>query len=288
MRLDELLQGTPQNNLASLYTVWSRAIYIPTDWTAEKDVSIGAIKVTEIEHENAFIEPMTLWSFNKTGNHKNQFTPRVHLPEQSLWRSFGLLITDKNNIETKDSGIIDYYHTIASLLDNRMVKLRAVSMLSDGNATSWMPVDEVTDVLSLHEMVLTDTDEDGWSVRVRDTVEDTKAIIEQVYHPFLSKVAKIRGIESSDFVEYQKALLYEAVDGPFRNWLQYLLPKDSKDTKVYAWKKELFHIVLTTAEHIMKHLSIRDYIGKENSVTAYQWFKFQLNQRIPLEKDNKI
>ena len=231
---------------------------------------------------------MTLWSFNKTGNHKNQFTPRVHRPEQSLWRSFGLLITDKNNIETKDPGIIDYYHTIASLLDNRMVKLRAVSMLSDGNATSWMPVDEVTDVLSLHEMVLTDTDEDGWSVRVRDTVEDTKAIIEQVYRPFLSKVAKIRGIESSDFVEYQKALLYEAVDGPFRNWLQYLLPKDSKDTKVYAWKKELFHIVLTTAEHIMKHLSTRDYIGKENSVTAYQWFKFQLNQRIPLEKDNKI
>lgn len=287
VRLDEILQGTPQNNLASLYTVWSRAIYIPTDWTAKKDVSIGAIKLTEIEHENAFIEPMTLWSFNKTGNHKNQFTPRVHRPEQSLWRSFGLLITDKTNTETKNPGIIDYYHMIASFLDNRMVKLHAVSMLSDGNATSWMPVDEVTDVLSLHEMVLTDTDEDGWSIRVRDTAEDTKAIIEQVYRPFLKKVAKIRGIELSDFVEYQRAVLYEAVDGPFRNWLQHIQPQDSKDTKVYAWKRELRYIVLAAAEHIINHLSARDYVGKENSVTAYQWFKFQLNQRIPLETDNK-
>ena len=40
-------------------------------------------------------------------------------------------------------------------------------------------------------------------------------------------------------------------------------------------------------EYIINHLSARDYRGKENSVTAYQWFKFQLNQRIPLETDNK-
>ena len=88
-RLEMILKGNIQTNLASLYTAWGRAIYIPTEWTEEQEVSIGAVKVPEINHENNFLEPMTLWSLNKTGEHKNKFMPRTHRPEQSLWRSFG-------------------------------------------------------------------------------------------------------------------------------------------------------------------------------------------------------
>lgn len=288
-RLDIILKGNIQTNLASLYTAWSRAVYIPPDWTPKKDVSIGAVKVPEINHENAFLEPMTLWTFNKTGEHKNKFMPRTHRPEQSLWRSFGLLIPDGNNTEAKRPGVIEYYHKIEPFLNHRMVELHAISMLSDGNATSWMPIDEVADTLSLHEIIMTDIDGDGWGIRVRNTAEDTKAVIKQIYKPFLKTTAEIRGIDQSDFVESQIAKLYEAIDMPFRDWLRYIYPEDDKDSKVRIWKMELRHIILDAAASIMAHLSARDYVTKdkedknrENIIMAYNTLKYKLNKKIPV------
>lgn len=289
-RLEMILKGNIQTNLASLYTAWGRAIYIPTEWTEEQEVSIGAVKVPEINHENNFLEPMTVWSFNTKGKHINKFIPRTHRPEQSLWRSFGLLIPDENNVEAKRPIIIDYYHEIKSFLNNRMVELHAVSMLSDGDEKSWLPIDEVTDILSFHEIIVTDIDGDGWGIRVRNTAEDTKAIIEQTYRPFLKKTAKIREIDRSDFVENQISELYGIIDIPFRDWLCSIYPNDNKDSKVRIWKLELRHIILDAASSIMAHLSARDYLtrdkekkNRENIIVAYKIFKYELNKKIPPE-----
>ena len=293
-RLDEILRGCPQTNLASLYTAWSRAIYIPPTWNSKMDASIGIVKVTEIDHENAFLEPMTLWTFNKTGEHQNRFTPRVHRPEQALWRSFGLLISDENNAEAKCPGIIDYYHKIAPSLENRMVQLHAVSMLSDGGATSWMPVDEVTDTLLMNEILLTDTGKDGWSIRVRDTAEDTKSFIENIYGDFLYDIAYMRNLYKKNkkkdmdkiaFVKNKKAEIYEAIDGPFRDWLCNINPSGSMDEQVHTWKLKFRFIMLTEVKKIMERATVRDYIIKENKniIIAYQTFKFKLNKYMPSE-----
>ena len=199
---------------------------------------------------------------------------------------FWLLIPDENNVEAKRPIIIDYYHEIKSFLNNRMVELHAVSMLSDGNATSWMPIDEVTDTLSLHEIIVTDIDGDGWGVRVRNTIEDTKAIIEQIYQPFLRKTAKIRGIDRSDFVGSQISELYGTIDMPFRDWLCSIYPNDNKDSKVRIWKLELRRILLDAAASVMTHLSARDYITDDkgnNIIVAYNILKYELNKKISPE-----
>ena len=295
VRLDEILQGTPQNNLASLYTVWSRAIYIPTDWTAKKDVSIGAIKLPEIEHENAFIEPMTLWSLTTRGRHKNKIIPLVHQSEQALWRSFGLLVADRNNPQTVRPGIIEYYHNISSCLNNRMIKLHAVSMLSDGDEKSWMPIDEVTDTLWLNEILLTDTEENGWSIRVRDTAEDTKNFIENIYGDFLYDIAYMRDLckknkkkdmDKIAFVKNKKAEIYEAIDGPFRDWLCNIDPSGNIDEQVHTWKLKFRFIIFTEVKKIIERATRRDYIVKKNKniITVYQNFKFRLNKYIPPER----
>ena len=39
-------------------------------------------------------------------------------------------------------------------------------MESDGNATSWLPVDEYYDTLDIDQYVLTDLQEDGWVFRI--------------------------------------------------------------------------------------------------------------------------
>lgn len=279
-RLDAILAGKPMKNLAGLYTAWSRAVYISPAWLGGTEVSVEAVKLTEIAHENAFLEPMTLWSYSKTGEHKNKFMPKTHKPMQALWRSFGLLIPENGNAAAKRSGIMDYYHRIAHFLDNRIVKLHAVSMLSDGNATSWMPVDEITDTLSLNEIVLTDDEGDGWSVRVRNIVAETKSVVEGVYKDFLKEVAKVRGIKEDAFVEAHQSTLYEKIDRPFREWLWRIQPADDKAAKERLWKTELYQIAMREAEQLMRHLSPRDYEGEQNCVTAYHTFKKQLRQQL--------
>ena len=223
---------------------------------------------------------MTLWSYNKTGEHKNKFMPRAHKPMQALWRSFGLLIPERGNVEAKRPGIMVYYHRIAKFMDNPMVTLHAVSMLPDGNATSWMPIDEISDMLSLNEIILTDDKDNGWSGRVRNIVAETKNIVEGSYKKFLGEIAKRRGIKSDVFAAAYQATLYEKIDHPFREWLWRIQPEDDKAAKESLWKKELYGIALREAEQLMKHLTPRDYKGEENCITAYQVFKRELYKKL--------
>ena len=275
-RLQSILEGRPLKNLAALYTLWSRAVYIPPAWTADKDVSIGAVKITEIDHENAFLEPMTLWQCKG----KNKFIPKTHQKAQTLWRSFGLLIPERGNVEAKRPGIIAYYHTIAIFMDNTMMKLHAVSMLSDADHKSWLPIDEISDTLSFNEIILTDDKDNGWSGRVRNIVAETKNIVEGSYKKFLGEIAKRRGIKSDVFAAAYQATLYEKIDHPFREWLWCIHPEDDKAFKENLWKKELYGIALREAEQLMKHLTPRDYKGEENCITAYQAFKRELYRKL--------
>lgn len=290
--LEKAMRGAPQTNLASLYTAWSRAVYIAPSWSTDQEVSLGAVKVTEIAHDNAFLEPMTLWRCNTMGDHKGQFTPRVHRPEEALWRSFGLITMQGDT--AKRPGIIDYYHAIEPAIHHRLVALHAVGMQSDGNATSWLPVDELADVLYLNEVLLTDTDDGGWSIRIRDTVEDTKDVIQNVYRPFVRDVAELRDIERSSFVENHQTALYHAVDAPFRDWLYAININESKDAQIGQWKDTLRHLVLEAADQIMLGAAPRDFIwhennknSKKNIITAYNWFKRHLNQKIPPPRKEK-
>lgn len=283
-RLDAILAGKPITNLAYLYTAWSRAVYIPVDWTMEKDVSVGAVKITEIDRENGFIEPMTLWNYNTGGEHKNNFMPKPYEPAQALWRSFGLLIPEKGNAKAKRPAIIDYYHRIASFIDNRMVKLHAVGILYDDKPASRLPIDEISDTLSFNEIILTDDKDNGWSGRVRNIVAETKNIVETVYNRFLNNIAKIR-LNSKNkkigvFVEKEQAGLYEKIDRPFREWLWRIQPEDDKAAKESLWKRELYGIALGEAELLMSHLTTRDYKGEENCITAYQAFKRELYKKL--------
>lgn len=292
--LEKTIHGTPQTNLASLYTAWSRAIFIPTTWTTEQEVSLGAAKITEIAHDNAFLEPMTLWRYHKDGKYKGQIRPRVHRPEEALWRSFGL-ITMQGEAE-KRPGIIDHYHAIEPAIHHRLVALHAVSMKPDNNQQSKLPVDELADVLYLNEVLLTDTDDGGWSIRIRDTVEDTKDVIQNVYRKFVQDVAEIRDIERSSFVENHQAALYHAVDAPFRDWLYAININESKDAQIAQWKDTLRQLVLEAADQIMLGAAPRDFIwhennknknSKKNIITAYNWFKRHLNQKIPPPRKEK-
>lgn len=285
------------DNLAELYTNWSRAVYIDHETNMSEPVRISVVKLPEIEHTEKSIEPMTLWKWNESGPNKNCFTPKKHNPEQSLWRHFGI-ITMKNTADgaakQRQPGIFGQYQRLTETAGNRWTDLVGVSMADDGNATSWLPVDEITDSFRVNDMVITDTDIDGWVIRINDTVETTKEIISVVYRNYLRGICEIRNLKISNpmdsyaagFIAEETGRMYSIIDPAFKEWLSLIEPDDSKEEKIKDWYSQLRKMVLKQGEELFENSTARDLTGIvtetgiENIATKYWQFVYRVNKKL--------
>lgn len=286
--IEQYFSGKPVDNLAELYTNWSRAIYIDPNIDTSKPFSFGIVKLPEINHQDQTLELMTMWRYNEQGENKDTHTPRKHRANQSVWRSFGLLAMPRSPDDTHwRPEILDWFNEIQVFLDEFHVTLHAVSMKDDGNATSWVPIDEITDRLNIHDMILSDVAETGWVPRINDAVETTKAVIGYTYKSFLVDIYAIRNLPSSHIGIAQRVEeLYYAVDVPFREWLASIEPSQSMNEKIAAWEKRLKQVVQNQAKEDLAKGTYRDYKGMEkegqmvNIITAHNKFNYYLNQRL--------
>lgn len=289
--LDILLNERPIDNLAELYTNWSRAIYIDPETDVTQPFSFDIIKVPEINHQDQFLEVMTVWKDNKTGDWKGSLTPRKHTPEQAIWRSFGLL-TLPNTEEHRKPGIVDWLNDLLDLDIEVESNFKFVSMRSDENATSWVPVDEIYDVLSIGEHVVTDVQENGWVPRINDEVEKIKRVIDQVLRGFANDLNEIRNSKNSDSVNRIVSEAYFEIDLPFRNWLSLLNVKDSKHEKVTEWQRILRKLIIFEADKLVRNAGNREFTGihkdskQINIATAYNKFMYRLNKELPKGETN--
>lgn len=294
-------KDTPRiiDNLAELYTLWSRAIYINPTRSEEDPFAFEIVKLPDTAHVDHFIEPMTLWRYNTSGDNKGRYTLRKHREEESLWRSFGLLSGAGENV--RSPGIVQWLRSdeVMAATHNHRYRLVAVTMESDGNATSWVPVNEVVDHLIFHERLLTDTGERGWDRRINDTVEKTNDVVKNVFGRFMYEVKAIRNLSDAGFTAREVAQLYYALDEPFRRWLQSIDPEDNQDAVIRLWYEELRTIVKAHADAFVAQASPRDFTGRivskgpsgeekgafKNIATAYESFLFFLNRALPKEKE---
>ena len=155
------------DNISQLYTAWSRAINI-NKFTEGEPFSMQIVKLPEIKHENNFLEPMTIWRYNLSGENKEKFTPRKHQVNKAVWRSFGLITKtegEKNN-SLRKPGIIDWLKRIENNVNDKFIRINAISMEDDGNATSWVPTNEIYDYLNIEESIINDLREGGWVERI--------------------------------------------------------------------------------------------------------------------------
>ena len=287
------LRNTMPNNLAALYTAWSRGIYIDPYINLDDPFSCNIVKLPDIEHQDNFLEPMTLWRYNENGENRGKYTPRKHRAEKALWRSFGLLTLSTREKNWRKPGIMDWFAEIRPNLesnDGRITVLNplicAVSMQDDGNARSRVPTDEIMDTLFIDDVVLTDLQKGGWIIRINETVEKTEEIVESVYKKYIEDIRQIRQISSADFVGQKVKEMYFAIDLPFRYWLAQLRSKDEKDEKILEWKQILKKKVEEQAASFLNSSGRRDYKGIveqekiKNIATAYNNFKDKLNKNL--------
>ncbi|MFU0570327.1 type I-E CRISPR-associated protein Cse1/CasA [Gardnerella vaginalis] len=282
------------DNISQLYTRWSRAIYINPDISVDKPISVSIVKLPDINHKNAFIEPMTVWQYNKEGENKDKYTPRKHRTEEAMWRSFGLLTSQElydGSVKNHKPGIMEWLNEIKHDIAGSSISLQAVSMKDDGNATSWVPTDEICDTLYIDEVVVTDNADDGWVYRINNEVEYTRSAIGFIYKQFLLDICEIRNRNKDDATKYSAkhiSQVYFLVDKPFREWLANIKPKDSMNERCTQWRNTLHNILINEAKGMLENATLRDFTGRpsdqsekestKNIVTAYNIFTSRLKK----------
>lgn len=296
-QINEYFSLRPIDNIAALYTRWSRAIYIDPETDCAKPFYCELVKLPEVDHSNQFLEPMTLWSFNEKGDYKDTFTPRKHRVNQSLWRSFGLLSSREAKPDQRKAGIYSWLQRIEPIIGNYQICLMAIGMESDNNATSWVPVNEIVDNLDIHDAILLDADDAGWVIRIEEVVTVTKEVVEKTFGSFIRKVLDVQNIAEPGrrrtLTDYYQEQLYFLIDSPFKDWLMILRPGDDKEKRIAQWYTELHKIVRRQAEEILRTAGPREYKGKvandkfENIMTAYNSFSYFLNQKLPTKEGHK-
>ena len=276
------------DNIASLYTAWCREIFIDSNRTKEDKFVCFIAKLPEIEHSDAFLEPMTVWKYNDTGEYKDKYRPRKHDVNKSMWRNFGLLTGVGEG--TRKPGVIEWLNKLCDISESEElgfnkenITLCAVCMLDDGNATSWAPIDEVEDTLNLKERVLVDTGDNGWIVRINKTITDTIDIIERVLKRFITDLLEIRNMDKSGDSKYVEQF-YFRIDLSFRKWIESLDIDNDKDIKEIEWRNVLKKAMKEYVDELVSNTGLRDYkgIGKgsgvKNIATIYNSFLYGLNQ----------
>lgn len=282
--VNKLCNGLPIDNFSELYTNWSRAVYIDPDSDMSRPAEIYVVKLPDIIHTEDSIEPMTIWRYNDSGPNKGKYTPRKHKAEQSLWRSFGAIAMPSTMPGAENymrPRIFDQYELLVQAGGSRWTNIMGVSMADDGNATSWLPVDEVCDSFQINDVVLADKDSGGWLTRINDTVETTKKVISSTYKSFLKGICEIRNVKdkaADGFVGEELAEVYDEIDFDFKSWLASIEPNESKDNKILMWKGHLKKVLLNRAEELFENSSGRDIMGivKDDKVDniAIQYLRF--------------
>lgn len=287
----KLLSGHPVDNLAELYTNWSRAIFVDPESQAKEGLTIKTVKLPEINHRDQFIELMTLWRYRTQGPNKDFRTPQKHQMNTSFWRSFGTIFLSKESND-KRPGIIDWFYEIEKVTNQTNAVIVSYGIESDGNATSWLPVEEYFDTLDINELVLADVRDDGWVARINDEVEKTKEIVENTFGRFVNEIKEIRNIEGWGFTNKLILQAYYEIDSPFRYWLKSLEVNQGKEERIHEWRLNLREIIQKQADFLVQSAGNRDYKGvfKEdkpfkNIATAHNQFDYYLNRNLGFIKN---
>lgn len=291
--LHSYLNYLPIDNISELYTTYSRALYIDPTYKAGEDFNMNLIKLPEVDHLDNFLEPMTIYGTNKTGPNKGRFTPKKHPANQSMWRSFGQITLGKvssygssSEYKVPKPGIISWLKVIEGKINDRNILVNALSLEDDGNATSWVPVNEIYDYMPMYIELLVGKNKEDWTNHVYEMVEKTKNVISNIYGGFLRDIVKIRGLDKSGYVNNEIGKMYYLVDKPFRDLIESIGKDTDKKNILIEWDKTLKNLVYKEAYKKLETATAIDYRFRDsnkveiNIITSFNKFTSILNKVI--------
>lgn len=186
------LDNNSINNLARLYTDYSRAVYISNERNQfGRFFNIAQLPI--LDKKNNLLECMTIWEkTKKKDDNEEKWYPMENNPYESLWRNFGIIYLN-NTVESKDFRspyIIDWFRKISKeISDERYIKLSSVG-INSATASNLMKND-IDDEIYVNLEISYDLAKNGWLRRINNLVEDTKKFLNEEYMKYTTDVVAL-------------------------------------------------------------------------------------------------
>lgn len=279
------LENNSIDNLARLYTDYSRCVYIPKEEN-EFGRFFNIVQLPILDKKDNFLECMTIWEYvKKKGDESKTWHPKENNVNEAMWRNFGLIyLGDKtNNPDYRAPDIIKWFREISgNISSSDRIRLSAIGIKSDSSSSNTM-TNEMYDDLNLNLDVSTDIEKNGWVLRINELIELTKSFIENKYLNYLKSAYKLstgNGDPKKALINPSLEHLYSVIDKPFKNWLESIKFNDDKEDKIANWKQTFKNIVLDEASRISKSIGDRAYIGIKDRSKKYINIALAFNQLV--------
>lgn len=283
------------NNLAELYTLPSRILYIPWE---RPNLQIYQAGTPNLSPENFFLEPMTTWRVRK----KSRKAPITYSPNtirkeslyRRMWQNFACYVPTGKEENVMPGSWKWLSVTLTNNGASLPSQLRIINtnLVSDGNATSNMPVADYSDRLSLRpELVLDSVIAKKLLPQVERILSEINELVDRSYYGLLKTWADLQSIDTrknTSILNIKKAMMYQRLDAPLKEWIQELKPTDSQNTlvsgKQIAGRVILKSIKLDLDRQINPRLWTRKINGDEKSYfTAREIFVKKVRHQMGLE-----
>lgn len=288
----ERVQITLPDNLSALFTLQSRRLYLKR----EKQTVTGYCLLGGdfFEKENAFIEPMTVWS-KKDSKTSEQYTPRRHNASKQMWREFSTMIYQSGDVRLP--GVISWVHTLKDkdLIEDCLLSVKIASVQYGDK--DFFVNNVFSDSLQMHASLLSEMNAE-WQKAVINNIAFCDKIANKVWH--LAKninlaaggdyVPKDSSCSAAAFAERAKAEFYDRLDLPFRGWLCALDPEtDDAADREKEWRDQCLGIARTLGNELIGAVRTEAIFGRrikkegEKSETrsaakAANWFLYELTK----------
>lgn len=238
--IDHTRQLTKIDNLAELYTNWSRLLYVQWD-DATHPVVFSAV-MPGLDTTDARIEPMTTWHTIKSGEHLPD-RPRMADLTTPLTRNLSHLLPIAGQTDWLP-GVVLWLQRLhaAQCLDHLfptgdgLVKLANVSLISDGKPTSQMPAGDLDRSLTVLLAVL--AGHHDWSAHLATVLEQTTTLEKTVWR-LINRLNDLRHQPSGSSLMTDQLTAFQLDrDQALLAWLSTLLTGDWAAHE-QAWTKQL-------------------------------------------------
>lgn len=259
------LENNSIDNLARLYTDYSRCVYIPKEEN-EFGRFFNTIQLPVLDKKDNFLECMTIWEYvKKSSDTKKKWHPKENKMNEAMWRNFGLIyLGDKtNNPDYRAPDIIKWFIKVSdNINDKEYIKLSSLGI--EGKKASNKMINEMNDDIYLDFDVSRDISQNGWIVRIIEIIENTKKFINAKYGKFAENVIRLgKGVSApkQEMVDSLLENVYFALNKPFKDWLASIVYKEDKEKKIKECKEIIKEVILNEARKTTQELGPRAYIG---------------------------
>lgn len=259
--IDRTRQLDKIDNLAELYTNWSRLLYVQWD-DATHPVVFSAV-MPGLDTTDARLEPMTTWHTLKSGEHLPD-RPKLDDLTTPLTHQLDHLLPIANQSDWLPGVVLwlKRLHT-AHYLDHLfptgdgLVTLANIGLISDGKPTSQMPAGDLDRSLTVPLAILCGNHD--WPSHLTTVLEQTATLEKQVWR-LVNRLNDLRHQPSgSSLMTDQLRALQMDRDQALANWLPTLLTGDWVAHE-QAWTKQLRTLAHQARARLTKILIPADHL----------------------------